>query len=565
MTAENGPASPTVKVTFEPTGRSVTVQPGTRVIEAAGRAGLHIDAPCGGAGTCGKCRVRFITGKAPLPSDAGQDQLSDADRQAGWRLACQAVIDRECVIDIPQTSLFAEQIQILTATTEIDEAAKDDLPDEVIRCPVEIVPDAPNFGVAFDIGTTTLVGELLELPGGHERTVAAEINPQVTFGDDVVSRIGRACETADTADEMTAAVRNKLSQLIDNLCEQAGVDRTTIRAVSFAGNTTMQHLLCGLDVSRLAQLPFEPATHEPQCLPADRLGLQIAPHGRAYVLPVIGGFVGGDTVAGILSTRMDQPTGNILMIDIGTNGEIVLRKDETLLAASAAAGPAFEGARISCGMRAAAGAIEKVVIDGQVQTSVIGGGRAIGICGSALVDVAAELLRSGAMDETGRLLPADELPESARFLSDHLIAGEDGQAAFLLARGNADAPDVTIAQRDIRELQLATGALRAGVAILLKQVGLDTESLDRVLIAGGFGSFIRRANAQRIGLIPDSLPSEKVAYVGNVSLHGAKWVLVSAAARQRAEQLARDARHVELSSDMDFQMAFAEAMMFPSD
>jgi len=261
---------------------------------------------------------------------------------------------------------------------------------------------------------------------------------------------------------------------------------------------------------------------------------------------------------------MGQADGPVLMIDIGTNGEIVLARDGELLAASAAAGPAFEGARIACGMRAAAGAIEKVVLkDGQLQYSVIGGVEPIGICGSALVDVAAEMLRCGAMDSVGKIAVNGDMPADAcAELRGRVRQNSDGQGEFVLVEGNGS-PEVAIKQRDIRELQLATGALRAGVGILLKQAGLAAGDLHRVLIAGGFGSFIRRANAQRIGLIPSEVPPERISYVGNVSLHGAKWVLVSVLARQKAEDLAQQVKHVELSADMDFQMAFAEAMIFP--
>ncbi len=552
-----------VKITFEPTGRSVWVLSGTSVLEAAGRCGLAIDSPCGGAGTCGKCRVRFISG-IPEASPLGSELIADADLQAGWRLACQTAVTKDAVIAIPETSLFAEQLQILTESNEVIEVSADDLPNGETTCPVELCEGERNFGIAFDIGTTTVVGELLELPSGAERAIAAGINPQVSFGDDVVSRIGRACEGPGQASELREVILNAINKLVDELCEKAEVHRQEVRGLSFAGNTTMQHLLCGLDVSNLAQLPFTPARKN--CFQADaaEFGIKAGPGAKIYVMPVIGGFVGGDTVAGILATRMNKADGPVLMIDIGTNGEIVLAAGGELLAASAAAGPAFEGARIACGMRAAAGAIEKVVLDkGQLHFSVIGGGEPIGICGSALVDIAAEMLRCGVMDSVGRIVSDGDCPEPAcEALRQRLRNDDKGQPEFVLTEGNGS-PAVAIKQRDIRELQLATGALRAGVGILLKQAGLEAGDLQRVLIAGGFGSFIRRANAQRIGLIPGEIPHERISYVGNVSLHGAKWVLVSTAARKLADDLASRVKHVELSADLDFQMAFADSMIFP--
>lgn len=550
-----------IKVTFEPTGRSVWVLPGTGVLEAAGRAGLSIDTPCGGVGTCGKCRVRFMTGAGPA-SDVAGDVLSVEEIQAGWRLACQAVIDGPVTIAIPETSLFTERLQILTESEQIVEVSSGEPPHKTP--PIPFVEGEANFAIAFDIGTTTLVGEIMELPTGRERAVAASINPQVSFGDDVVSRIGRACESPATAKELRDMVVGAVNALIDELCESADTTRQAIRGLALSGNTTMQHLLCGLDVSNLSQLPFAPDRTEPLDVPAAELGFVIAPAGRAYVMPVIGGFVGGDTVAGILATRLGEADGPTVMIDIGTNGEIVLAVDGQLYAASAAAGPAFEGARIACGMRAAAGAIEKVILDGDLRTSVIGGVEPIGLCGSALVDITAELLHCGVVDSMGRLHEACDLSgPDCEILRQRLRTDESGEVEFVLAVGEDGRPDVVLKQRDIRELQLATGALRAGVNILLKQVGLTPADLKRVLIAGGFGSFIRRSNAQRIGLIPSEISHENVSYVGNVSLHGAKWVLVSVAARDRALQLAKKTKHVELSSDMDFQMAFADAMIFP--
>lgn len=546
-----------IKVTFEPTGRSVWVLPGTSVLEAASRAGLSIETPCGGAGTCGKCRVRFIRG-VPAGSDAARDVLSEEELAGGWRLACQSVIEATAVISIPETSLFTDRLQILTESTQIEELSQGEPPHKTL--PVPFVEGEENFAVAFDVGTTTLVGELLELPSGRERNVAAGINPQVSFGDDVVSRIGHACSAPAAAKELREAVVGAVNALIDSLCESSGVQRQTIRGVSFSGNTTMQHLLTGLSVETLSRLPFAPARSGPLDAPTEELGISIAPGGRAYVLPVVGGFVGGDTVAGILSARLDETDGPTVMIDIGTNGEIVLSAGGELYAASAAAGPAFEGARIACGMRAAAGAIEKVIFDGDLQINVIGGVAPIGLCGSALVDLAAELLRSGLMDPMGRLQDAKSVCQD---VYRRIRFDEAGDVEFLLAAGGNGKPDVVLKQRDIRELQLATGALRAGVNILLKQADLSPADLKHVLIAGGFGSFIRRNNAQRIGLIPPEVPHGNITYVGNVSLHGAKWVLVSAAARQRAEQLAKKTRHVDLSADMDFQMAFADAMIFP--
>ena len=357
--------------------------------------------------------------------------------------------------------------------------------------------------------------------------------------------------------------------MIDEVCIEAKVHRDTVYEIAVSGNTTMEHLLCGMDVRQLGQVPFVPAFARGLLVPAAELGVAIAPRGAAYIFPVIGGFVGGDTVAGILSARLTELESPVLMVDIGTNGEIVLVHDGEILASSTAAGPAFEGARITCGMRATRGAIEKVVFgeDG-LRLSVIGNAPPIGLCGSGLIDLAAECLRAGIVSEVGRLLPPDELPESApEWLAERVSLGSDGKVELLLAAGSGAARDsrVVLTERDVRELQLATGAIRAGVRILCKQAGVKTGDLKLVLIAGGFGSFIRRSNAQRIGLLPEDVGRERIHYVGNTSLKGSRWALVSTPARKRAEEFARRARHVELSQDMDFQMEFAEAMIFPAE
>ena len=303
-------------------------------------------------------------------------------------------------------------------------------------------------------------------------------------------------------------------------------------------------------------------------LPARELGIPINHRGMAYVFPVVGGFVGGDTVAGMLATQLSSQASPALMVDIGTNGEIVLADDGEIRAASTAAGPAFEGARISCGMRATSGAIEKVVLDDDVRSSVIGNCPAIGLCGSGLIDLVAQLLKHGIVSPAGRLLPPEQLPASLPpALRRRVRTGPDGQGEFLLAEGGggrADSP-LTLSQRDVRELQLASGAIRAGIIILLKSAGLKTADLKSVLIAGGFGSFIRRSNAQRIGLLPADIDHSRIHYVGNVSLSGARWALLSREARRSAEQLARQTTHVQLSGDADFQKEFAEAMIFPAN
>ncbi|MDY6913050.1 MAG: ASKHA domain-containing protein [Planctomycetota bacterium] len=609
-----------IRVVFEPHGRAVFVLPGTKIIEAAARAGLTVETPCGGQGTCGKCRVQITQG-ACEPCKPAREIFDERQLAEGWRLACQAAICDTAVVHIPQGSLFAGRHQILAerqagAAEEVQPAVRKvyvELPAATLqdsaadlqrlaaatgelKADLSLLRRLPEllraadfkgtavltdrrlidfeagdtssqcYGVAFDVGTTTVVGSLLDLCSGEELALAARMNPQVSFGDDVLSRIKHTSEAPAKLAEMNHTIIRAVEEMIDTMCAEAKIQRKCIYEVAFSGNTTMEHLLCGLDPAQLGQVPFVPVHARGLIVPAAELGIAIHPRGAAYIFPVIGGFVGGDTVAGMLATRLDEQDGAVLMVDIGTNGEIVLAYDGKILAASTAAGPAFEGARISCGMRATTGAIEKVLLKDGVHCSVIGNADPVGLCGSALVDVAADLLRQGIVSPTGRLLKPDDLPDSLPdALRDRVFLDEQGQPEFLLAGGapGKNQPRLSIKQRDIRELQLATGAIRAGISILLRQAGVRTADLQRVLIAGGFGSFIRRSNAQRIGLLPAEVDHQKILYVGNASLNGAKWALLSTAARKQAEQLARKAEHVQLSNDPQFQTEFAEAMIFP--
>jgi uncharacterized 2Fe-2S/4Fe-4S cluster protein (DUF4445 family) len=613
-----------VSVTFQPSGRVAHVLVGTKVLEAAAQAGLTIQTPCGGGGVCGQCRIQVTKGDCP-PGEAEQRTFTADQLRQGWRLACQTAICGQAVITVPHTSLFADDQQILTAgaaATEIMPAVRKifvrlpaptltDNDADLRRLqrqlgPVDVAPPllaelpqllragdfagtavladhrlidfesgdttAQCYGVAVDLGTTTLAAALLDLRNGQERAIASAVNPQTSFGDDVLSRIKHAADPAGL-EQLRQAVAGAVDELIQRLCSQARIARKHVYEVALAGNTTMQHLFCGVDPAGLGQMPFTPVFGHALMLEAKGLGLAIHPRGAAYVFPSIGGFVGGDTVAGILSTQLAEPAyrtgrldGPVLLVDIGTNGEIVLAHDGRIEAASTAAGPAFEGAGISCGMRATDGALEKIVLDDDVHCGVIGGSAPAGLCGSGLIDLAAELLKAGILTPQGRLLPPEELPAGLPpALAKRLRRDAKGQVSFLLveSRTKTSRPSIALTQQDVRQLQLATGAIRAGVSILLSRAGVKAESLQRVLVAGGFGSFIRRSNAQRIGLLPAAIDHQRIQYVGNASLAGAKWALLSTRLRQQAETVARRVKHVELGTDSEFQNRFAESMVFP--
>lgn len=609
-------------ISFQPQGRSVSVLEGTTVLEAAGAAGLVIDTPCGGAGTCGKCRVQVLKG-ATEPCHLDRKAFTEDELAEGWRLACQTHVQEEVVLRLPTGSLYAKDHQIAQETAvgapsevqpairkvyvELSNPTLHDARADLMRLEertgsfsvdVEMLRHAPVklrrqqykgtavlsdhrlidfeegdtaaqcFGVAVDIGTTTIVASLLNLCSGQELAITSRMNPQSTFGDDVLSRICHSASCPNCLEELREAVARQIGEMIGNLCKETGVNRHFVYETSFAGNTTMQHMLCGVDPSPLGEVPFAPAFGRGMLLSAWDLEIPINPRGMSYVFPVIGGFVGGDTVAGMLATQIDTLERPVLMVDIGTNGEIVLAHGDELLAASTAAGPAFEGARISCGSRGVKGAIEKVVLDQDVHLGVIGNVAPMGICGSGLIDLLAELLRVGIISAEGRLRRPDELPSDlSPTLAERVQVENNGSPAFVLTEPHGGAPRnrLSLTQKDIREAQLACGAIRAGISILLEEARLKPEDLKTILVAGGFGGFIRRDKAQKIGLLPPQVDHRRIHYVGNVSLAGARWALLSLRARAHGERLARQTRHLELSVNRDFQAAFSEAMIFPPE
>jgi uncharacterized 2Fe-2S/4Fe-4S cluster protein (DUF4445 family) len=624
----NGTVPSSLTRTSGQSGGEAYVLTGTRLAEAAAEAGIVLAVPCGGEGLCGKCRTRVLSG-AGDPTPVEHQRLSADELREGWRLACQTVVCGPMEVEIPPASLAAAEHQILAGAArenrpalggaddaplraiyvELPPPARgDDLPDalrlqralggEPLASDLETLQQLPAglrqagfcgtavlagrrlldfapqraeaLAVALDLGTTTLVAELLDLNASGQRGLVTRLNPQTQFGDDVLSRIRHVRQHSDGLRQLHESIARAIDDMIGQLCREADIPRDRIYEVIVAGNTTMQQLFCRIDPSALGEVPFVPAIGHSVACKAAELGIQIHPRGRCYVLPVIGGFVGGDTVAGILATDLADaaPQKPTLLVDIGTNGEIVLSAGGRLSAASTAAGPAFEGARISCGMRGCAGAIEKVIVDGgRLHTNVIGNVPPAGLCGSGLIDTAAELLRHGLLTPQGRLLSPDQLPAGTPAdLAERLVANSK-EVSFVLASADESAGrrPIALGQRDLRELQLAAGAIRAGIVLLLRRAGLEPSDLDRVYLGGGFGNFIRRANAQRIGLLPQRIEHPRIRSMGNTSLSGARLAALSLRARRAAEAIARRTEHVDLSTDPEFQNQFAEAMIFPEE
>jgi uncharacterized 2Fe-2S/4Fe-4S cluster protein (DUF4445 family) len=501
------PDQPTYRVVLKPLQAELTAPAGTALRDLLFTQGVEF--PCGGQGRCRGCRVHVLEGQASINA-AQLERLSPDELRNGWRLACQCSLQDDLVIELRQWDAA-----ILVDDTPFAFSPRD------------------GFGVAVDLGTTTLAAQLLDLGTGRVLAVATALNSQARFGADVMSRVRFALEEGG-GDRLRDLIRLQIGGLIAQLVFSARVPEAEIRDVVLVGNTVMHHLFCGLDVEPLSRYPFESEYLGLQTLDVDDWGLEGRP--RVCFLPCLGGFVGSDILAGILATRLGEREDLNALVDLGTNGEIVIGNRERLLCASTAAGPAFEGARISMGMRAATGAISEVKVNGQgIECRVLGNVPPQGLCGSGLVDAVAAGL------EMGRIQP------SGRFV--------DGATAWELS------PPVVLMQSDIRELQLAKGAIAAGIRTLLDQLGASAQDLKKLYLAGAFGNYINRASAERIGLI--SFPPEKVEAAGNTALLGAKLALFRLGDDASFAELRGRIRHVALNADPSFQEVFVEEMSFP--
>ena len=596
-----------VQVRFQPGDGLSLVPAGTSLFAAAHWIDLPIDSTCGGVGTCGKCRVRVLSG-GPEISAADRLHLSAEELENGWRLACQAVAmeDTTCevseLLELPKTATAGSGREVAVepgvhkVVVDLGEPSAHDttgdlerlrqalgregfeaevdldmlrgLPDPLRRSKFKVTAVLSDqhlvgvepgdtrdvcFGVAFDVGTTTIVGSLMDLTSGEVLAVDSALNRQSVFGGDVISRIAYTMAGAQQRDEMRQAVIDTLNRILVRLFETAGVPRDRVYQALAVGNTTMLHLLLGVEARSISVAPFVPAFEQSMNVTAAEVGLGIHPRGRVETLPVIGAYVGADTVAGLHATNLARQEGLRLFIDIGTNSEIALGSRDGVLATSAPAGPAFEGSCIGAGMAATTGAIERVVLGDAVELGVVGGGKAQGICGSGLIDTVAQLLRAGLLDRTGKLKLRIEV--DGHPLIDHLVENQEGRA-FALTDG------VRITQRDIRELQSAKSSVATGVQVLMERLGVGPQDLEEVLLAGSFGSAIDPVSASDIGLVP-GVPLERIRFVGNVAAEGAKMALLSFREKQVAYDLASRVEYVELSLRPDFNDLFVAGLSFP--
>ncbi|MCX7174615.1 MAG: ASKHA domain-containing protein [Proteobacteria bacterium] len=586
----------TYRLHFPHLDREIAARENETIFQSARRHGVRIVGACGGRGTCGSCVVRIGEGevtKLQSPGAASEDlyenQGESSDRRK-WLRACQIAARSDCSVEVAPRSLAPvvrtetdrgekEMLPLDAAVValdpldcgdlRIDLAAARQLPSvlregqgsgawslRVWRHGGELIGFGPagrrSLGLAIDLGTTNAAGFLVDLESGERIATLGIENPQVAWGADLISRVNYAAQGDAAADELRGAAIEAINALAHDLCRSVDQAANDIMDVAICGNTAMHHLLLGLPVRQLGRAPFVAAVRGAMDLKARELGLAVAPGARVHIAPNIGGFVGGDHVTALLATESEwQGLGTALVMDIGTNTEITLIHDGRFYSASAPSGPALEGGHISCGMRAAEGAIEKVAYTGgRLTVETIGHKKAIGLCGSGVLDTLATLHRAGLVNDQGRLAAVH--PD---------IVSQPGKSGG--KRAVQLAPDVLFTQDDVRAVQLAKAAIRTAVDLLLDEAGagVGEANIERFIIAGSFGAYIDIESGIRIGLFPD-LPRERFLQVGNAAGIGVRRMLASGQARLRARQLADTCRYMELSSRGDFQKIFLHHIGF---
>jgi uncharacterized 2Fe-2S/4Fe-4S cluster protein (DUF4445 family) len=611
----------TIALRILPEACTIEAPAGTTILKAAHAAGVDITATCGGRGRCTSCRVKFIEGAVPPPTIMDELQLGADLVREGYRLSCQCPVTEPITIQVAPP-LDERAFQILGAgagvagqapiesgivkqvvkvappreehhqTSDLEQLAEAigrsaaDVPLELLRqLPAALRESGGEvtvatfgstvigvdrgdtalmkFGLAIDIGTTSVVTTLIELESGEQLASVSSLNPQAVFGGDLMSRIAFVQFNPANLRKLQTRIIGLLNRHIAQITHESGVLAKWIYKIVVVGNTCMHHLLLGIDPSYVGLAPYAPVMRHPLVIPARELHLKVAPEARVCLLPIVAGFVGADAVGVALATRIYESAEVRVAVDIGTNGEVMLGSRERLWACSAPAGPALEGAQIRHGMRGAAGAIDRVTVDPDgIHVHTIGEAGAQGVCGSGLVDLIAGLLDAGVIDWTG-LIDVDRRALLPPALRDRVRMIGDERQVVLLRPGEAGAAhEIVLTQDDVRQVQLAKGAIAAGVAVLQRVAGVGSEHVAELMLAGGFGNYISIRSALRIGLIPP-LPAQRIRYVGNAASLGAQLCLVSEPERARAERIARSIEHVSLAAHPDFQDVFVDSMNFP--
>ncbi|MGW8222512.1 MAG: ASKHA domain-containing protein [Syntrophobacteria bacterium] len=612
-----------VNVKVLPEGLRLKVRWGTTIMEALQEVDVRVEGDCGGLGKCGRCRVRVLSEMRP-PSEEENELLGEDEIEEGIRLACRSRIEKDLVIQVEETDserldhqilatgtrpvfqldpLIDERLVILDTTPQknglsdcerIKLALGGEYPDlEVSLHCLRTLPALLEktsfkvtaaihrnsllalhereevgglYGLTFDLGTSTLVGKIIRLSDGKEIAAISRLNSQSKYGADIISRIQYVKEQRHGLEELSRLIINDLNQITKQLLEVGDLKADDIFITVAAGNTTMQHLLLSLNPTDIAHAPFAPVSTDGLILRAADIGITLHPEALLYVMPSRSGYIGGDLISMILASGCAEQDDKIALgLDLGTNGEIFLGNRKRLMTCSAAAGPALEGARISHGMIAKEGAIESVYAeDGNLRYQVIGNVEPRGLCGSGLVDLVAVLLERSIIDQGGLMQPPQG--GSGDTLSARVIKRDKGIYDFLVAatEESFSQKPIYFSQKDVRELQLAKGAVAAGIQILMDQMGVGIRDIDLVYVAGAFGNYIHPQSALRIGLIPKVDP-KIIHAIGNAASTGASMVLLAKGYWKLANELAKSLEHVELSTRPDFNEYFIENLNFPPE
>jgi len=576
-----------------PEGRVLKAGSGRFLSDVLEEAGIRLGLYCGRRGLCGKCFVEIVRGPLPSPNDEERSLLARRRVPKNFRLACRYRIEGDISLRIPAESLLPQMpvlsrgvrrslsldpaikkisLSLVKPDLASPEALLDSIwgrfskatlhismeslrrlarlykresPDTVLTAVIhadrELIDFEPgdttgrNYGIAVDLGTTTIVVELIDLNTGKTVDTAAGLNGQAKYGADVVSRITAAYTDPQKLKDLRTAVVDGLNEMIGSLVRKNHIPSSAVYEAVVAGNAAMNHLFLGISIATLAVSPYHAVFSVIPAMPAAESGLAINPLGRAYIAPNIKSFVGGDIAAGLTAIDLEHRTGNFLFIDLGTNGEIVLKKGARFTTTSTAAGPAFEGMTTSCGMLALPGAIFKAEYKDRLTVETIAGQPARGVCGTGLIDLIAVSLDKGKLSSKGHILVSSKRIAVTKNLS--------------------------LSQKDIREVQLAAAAVKTGIRMLLAANKMAVNDLDGIYVAGAFGNYLNIPNSVKLGLLP-RFDRQKIFFVGNSSLAGAKALLLSRTERARCEKIAKKIRHLSLAKDVEFQKMFVEALEF---
>ena len=554
-----------IRVYFKEQDKTALVPEGTTILEAARKAGVIVESPCNGMGTCGKCKVKVTDlAKKKIVCEEGRHHLKEEEIQAGYVLSCQTKVYEDIEVVTASTAAQNKSLKILSDGQSFSYEIKNyitkrfDGGKTLVYGNGNLLGEESGdttkdmYGLSVDIGTTTVVTALINMVTGEEITSVSALNPQSLHAQDVLTRI-KFASTSEGLQTMYSGITDELNNMIRELSAKAGIRPENIYEVVYSGNTTMIHLATNVDPSSLGKFPYTPQIRGGNDIPADMLN--ISPFGLIYLPPIISSYVGPDITSGVLASQLEKKKGTTLFIDIGTNGEMVIAKDGSLSATSTAAGPAFEGMNITYGMRAGKGALELFEIDddSNIHTHTIGDVKTTGICGSGLLDIVGELVKTGVIGSNGKFVAPEKGTYSEK-LKKNMVELE-GKLAFQVAE------DVYLTQKDIRQVQLAKGAVRAGIEALLLSQNVRAEDVDLVEIAGSFGYHLRAKSLINIGLLPKEFEG-KVDFVGNTSKSGGKAFLLNTDLRRYMEKLVDKIDSVELSNRDGFDKIFLKALNF---